>query len=159
MKFKYERFPLLIWQDNRYQTCLLLYQLKKWAKHMKTVFRHCTTDVKISERRKNNEVTPNGCTCFPPGSTPETIVEKENPSRFQNSCWVKETELAIQGEEAHGIYGPKFCKGESDILAPEICMRTFVFAGEIPWDWAKNYRKPVRWTILRATQGVEIFEL
>lgn len=118
--------------------------------HETAVFRHCTTDVKISERRKNNEVTPNGCTCFPPGSTPETIVEKENPSRFQDSCWVKETELAIQGEEAHGICGPKFCKGESDILAPEIFMRTFVFAGEIPWDWAKNYREPVRWTILRA---------
>lgn len=113
-----------------------------------TVFRHCTTDVKLSERRKNIEVTPNGCTCFRPGSTPETIVEKDNRGRFQDSCWLTQTDLAIQGDEARGICGPKFCKGESYVVDPEICW-VFVFAGEIPWKWVKNYREPVRWTIPR----------
>ena len=43
-----------------------------------------------------------------------------------------EAELAVWGDEACGICGPKFCRGGSYVVAPEMCIRPFVFAGETP---------------------------
>lgn len=53
---------------------------QKLGKTQETTFADIVQQMKRSPRegkKKNNEVTPNGCTGFLPGSTPETIVEWE----------------------------------------------------------------------------------